>query len=173
VWGSAILLGLLAAGLVYAEDSVYVETAFGRAQVDESIPGVAVADDANAFRIGLGYDLDSNIAFEASWVSLGEVEAGSGSAFVAGETDGVTVNARFEFPLSETLVASARVGGFFWDSEFDTPAGRFARSGEDLYYGASLDFRASSRLTVSGAWDRFEFGDSSADVLWAGLRLRF
>ena len=86
---------------------------------------------------------------------------------------GITANARFEFPISDTLTASARVGAFFWDAEIDTPFVRYANSGEDLYYGASLDFQVSRSLIVSGAWDRFDFDEGSADVLWAGLRFRF
>jgi len=169
----AALLMLLTIGVTYAEEEFYVDAAIGRAQVDNQIAGVFLEDDSLAVRFGLGYEFASNIALEGAYVNLGDVEANVFGGVNDAQTDGLTLAARFTLPLTDTLSASARVGAFFWDAEVATPIGTFANTGEDLFYGLGLDFEASRNLTVTAQWDRFEFGDSDADALWAGLRFRF
>ncbi len=172
-WGLAILVALLTTGVVYAEQELYFDAAYGRAQVDDDTLDVAVADDTNAWRIGAGFDFGNNIAVEAGYLSLGDLEDSVDIGPFDGETDGFTVSARFQMPITQALSASARVGGFFWESRLAGPLATFRADGEDLYYGVSLDARLSRNLTLSGEWDRFEFGDSEADVLFAGLRYSF
>lgn len=172
-FGLAVLVMLVAVGVTYADDSLYVDGALGRAQVDNEIAGVFLEDDSVAVRFGVGYDFGNQIAVEAAYVNLGEVEENLLGGLNDARTDGVTVAARFTLPLGETLSASARVGAFFWDAELDTPAGDFVNEGEDVFYGVGLDFDVSRQLTFTAQWDRFEFGDSNADALWAGLRYRF
>lgn len=172
-FGLAALVMLLTVGVAYADQGIYVDAAFGRADLDNEIAGVFLEDDSEAIRFGLGYDLGNNIALEASYVFLGEVEADVLGSANEGETDGGTIAARFELPLTDTVSASARIGGFFWEAELTTPDGVFVNEGEDLFYGFGVDFKATDRLSLSGQWDRFEFGDSEADVIWAGLRYSF
>ncbi|MFK7887436.1 MAG: outer membrane beta-barrel protein [Gammaproteobacteria bacterium] len=172
-FGLAVLVMLLTVGVTYADQGLYVDAAFGRANVDNEIAGIFLEDDSEALRFGLGYDLGNNISVEAGYVFLGEVEADVLGVANEGETDGGTLAARFELPLTDTLNASARIGGFFWEAELATPDGTFVNEGEDLFYGFGVDFKATDRLSLSGQWDRFEFGDSEADVIWAGLRYRF
>jgi len=172
--GLAVLLMLLAVGVTYADDDTfYFDAALGRAEVDNQIAGVFLEDDSFAARFGVGYDLGNNIALEAAYVNLGEVTSDLFGGLNDARTDGLTLAARFTLPLGNSLRASARLGGFFWDAELDTPGGQFINEGEDLFYGVGLTFDASRRVSVTAHWDRFEFGDSDADALWAGLRFRF
>lgn len=172
-WVLAALIMVLAIGVTYAEEKLYIDAAVGRAQVDNAIDGVVLEDDSNAYRVGLGYDFGNNIAVEGGYLHLGDVEARVNGVPRDGQTDGVTANARFTLPLTDTLAASARVGMFFWDARIATPFGGFRNDGEDVFYGVGLDFAASRNLSITAQWDRFEFGDSSADALWAGLRFAF
>ena len=172
-WGLALLVALLTTGVVYAEQEVYFDAAYGRAQVDDDSLGIAVADDTDAWRLGAGFDFGNHIAVEVGYLNLGDLEEVADIGNLAGETDGFTLSGRFEMPLAEYLTASARVGAFVWESELSTPSATFRSDGEDLYYGVSLDFDISRNLTFSGEWDRFEFDDGEADVIFAGLRYRF
>jgi len=172
-WGLAILLALLTTGVVFAEQELYFDAAYGRAQVDDDRLDIAVADDTDAWRVGAGFDFGNNIALEVGYLNLGDLEDVSEFGLLDGQTDGFTLSARFEMPLSETLSASARVGAFAWESELATPLATFRDKGEDLYYGVSLDFEITRNLVMSGEWDRFEFDSGEADVLFAGLRYRF
>ncbi|MEM6640601.1 MAG: outer membrane beta-barrel protein [Pseudomonadota bacterium] len=171
----AIAAGLLAVGATYADDDtgLFLDASFGRAQLDNEIAGLFLEDDAAALRFGLGYDFGNNIALEGTYVNLGEVESDILGPGNDGTTSGLVLAARFTLPVTETLSASARMGGFFWEAEIDTLDGEFVNEGEDIVYGVGLDFAATERLALTAAWDRFEFGDSDADVIWAGLRFRF
>lgn len=170
----AVAAVVAAIGATYADDQgLYIDASFGRAQLDNQIAGLFLEDDAAAIRFGLGYDLGNNIALEGSYVNLGEVESDILGPGNDGTTSGVVLGARFALPVTDTLSASARVGGFFWEADIDTPDGNFVNEGEDIVYGVGLDFAATDRLALTATWDRFEFGDSSADVIWAGLRFRF
>ena len=172
VLAAAALLAVI--GVTYADDQgLYLDASFGRAQLDNEIAGLFLEDDAAAIKFGLGYDLGNDIALEASYVNLGEVESDILGEGNDGTTSGVVLGARFTLPVTDTLFASARVGGFLWEAEIDTLDGEFVNEGEDIVYGVGLDFAATDRLALTASWDRFEFGDSSADVIWAGLRFRF
>ena len=139
-WGLALLVALLTTGVVYAEQEVYFDAAYGRAQLDDDSLGIAVADDTDAWRLGAGFDFGNHIAVEVGYLNLGDLE---------------------------------EVADIGWESELSTPSATFRSDGEDLYYGVSLDFDISRNLTFSGEWDRFEFDDGEADVIFAGLRYRF
>lgn len=169
----AALMILLTVGVTYADDGFYLEGAFGQARVDNQIAGVFLEDDSLATRFGAGLSVADNVALEAAYVNLGDAQADVFGGVNDAQTDGLTLAARFTLPLGDALGASARLGAFFWDAEVATPIGTFTNEGEDIFYGLGLDFRASRRLTISAQWDRFEFGDSDADALWAGMRFRF
>lgn len=173
-FGLAVLAIAAVVGATYANDQgLYADAAFGRAQLDNEIDGLFLEDDAAAIRFGLGYDLGNNISLEASYVNLGEVESDILGPGNDGTTSGVVLGARFAVPISDTLNASARVGGFIWEAEIDTLNGEFVNEGEDLVYGFGLDFAVTDNLSLTGQWDRFEFDESTADVIWAGLRYQF
>ncbi len=173
VWTLSAMAALLATSAVFAEQELYFDAAYGRAQVDDDTLAAAIEDDTDAWRVGAGFDFGNNIALEVGYLSLGDLENDSDAGFVDGETDGYTFSGRFQVPLSQRLSASARVGAFVWDSKLDTPVGTFRNKGEDLYYGVSLDLDVTRNLSLSGEWDRFEFDDGEADVFFAGLRYRF
>lgn len=172
-WGMAVLVMLLAIGVTYADEGLYVDAAVGRAKLDNRIDGVFLEDDTNTYRVGAGYDLGNNIALEGGYLFLGDIDANLSNDLAAGHTDGFVANGRFTMPLTDTLDASARVGLFFWDSDVELAGGAFGTEGEDLFYGVGLEFRATRNLTLTAQWDRFEFGDGEADALWAGLRVKF
>lgn len=168
-WLLALILMGLAAALTYAEESIYIEGAVGRTMLDDSLSGLPIEDDATSARFGIGYDFGNNFAVEVGYQSLGELE----DALVRGEVDGVSAAARFSLPVSDSLTMSAKGGMFFWDAEIETTTFQSKSDGDDLFYGIGLGFEFSEQLSFKAEWDRYEFDDADADVLWAGVSFRF
>lgn len=168
-WGFSLLVLLITTGLVYADESIYVDAAIGATSLDESID-LPIDDDATALRFGLGYDLGNNIAFEANYINLGDFEIGS---TLKGEVDGGAISALFSLPMTDFITAKARVGFFSWEAEVNTPEFDSNIDGDDVFYGVGLEARLSNQFSLNGEWQRFELDDSEADVFFVGAQFRF
>ncbi len=151
------------------EPGLYLDAAYGQTSIKDADPGLGIAEDGDAFRVGLGYDLGNDIAVEAGYLRLGEL--GDDSLDVV--TDGWTLSGRFTLPLSTSLSASARAGVFFWETDLPFGGTNFETSGEDALLGVGLQFNATRNLTLGLDWDRIGFDNGDVDILSFGAKFRF
>lgn len=173
-FGLAFLAIAFTAGLVYADEGLYLSAAVGSTDLEQSTD-FPIDDNATAFRFGVGFGLANDIALEASYLNLGEFTGNTGfnSIGIDGEVEGAAISAVFALPLSDTWSATARAGFMAWESRLSTPGFREKRDGTDPFYGLGLEAGFSERFAITGEWQRYELDDAEADVLFVGARFRF
>ncbi|MFK8030438.1 MAG: porin family protein [Gammaproteobacteria bacterium] len=173
-FGFSILFLLVATGLVYADETIYVSASMGNTDLEESTD-FPIDDDAKAFRLGLGYGFNNDIAVEANYVNLGDFTGNTGldNIGISGEVEGISLSAIFSLPVTDNWSVNVRGGIMEWESELTTPQFREKRDGNDLFYGLGLQANFSENFALTGEWQRYELEDSQADVLFVGARFSF
>ena len=172
-FGLSFIAILLTAGVVYADQGVYFDASVGQVSVDNFPGNVSIDDEATAYKAGVGFDFGNNIAVEGSYLNWGDFDGVSINGDAKGELDGGTLSGLFKLPLTDNLLATARVGVFFWESQLSAPGFRQTTEGEDLFYGVGLKARVSDQLSFNGEWQRYEFDNEEADILFVGASFRF
>ncbi|MEM7083322.1 MAG: porin family protein [Pseudomonadota bacterium] len=165
---------MLATALVYADETIYAGTSFGRIDLNESID-FPIDDDGSAFRFDVGYGFANNIAIEGSYINLGEFTGNSGldSIGVSGDVEGLGLSAVFTLPLSDHWSAQVSGGLLAWESELTTPLFREKRDGTDPYYGIGVEGRFNDNLAITADYQRYDFDGAEANALYFGARFRF
>jgi hypothetical protein len=125
---------------------------------------------AFATRQFLGFTWGDYVGVEAGYINFGTVndrivaQAGQQTLNDGIETWGYNLSVVGRYPLNQELHAIAKLGMIRWDSEatietFPLPA---KVDGDDIIWGAGLDFRGSGRfhVRVEGEFVNIEFADS-------------
>jgi hypothetical protein len=139
-----------------------------------------------SWSLGLGYRATARVALEAHYVNLGDVNLrfetmtpGSDIGELHPESGhGVTFAGVYRHPLTQRIGASARLGAFVWEGDYETyQNGALVTESRgrstDAFYALGLDYILSPEWSVSVEGRRFEFPNDPTNVLSIGLQLRF
>jgi hypothetical protein len=170
--------------LGFAADSraqgVYLGGAYSWATLDvQDVDANLLDDNANAYKLFLGYEFPKFIGLEAAYLDFGSYEVGDFE-----ELEDLTVDADLSawtaaltgrIPLGDLFTIYAKVGYFFWDAEFKAAediGDLTGESGEDLFYGAGVRLNFG-KFSVLGEYEQFDGEDFKNDLFSLGLRWTF
>lgn len=142
----------------------------------ESLEPYADAE-GDAWKLFAGIRMGRHLAIEVGHHDLGEQRCCRGFADLgfASAVDGVSAAALGRWPLGR-WAPFVKVGVLAWeeDGQFITLIGPTPRSadGTDLLLGAGFDLELTARFAIRGEWERYEFGGTSSDGVWASVLLR-
>lgn len=160
----------------------YATASVGQTRADiEDMPGFSVDDTDTGYSLGLGYEFNKYVAFEAGYVDLGETTMTLGAFNAAVEADGFYFGPKVSLPITDKFSVFGKVGLFAWDVDASSNFGVAASaSGTDAYFGAGLAYDITDALALKAEWTRYNsVGDEnttdSADVdfIAAGLVFKF
>lgn len=91
---------------------------------------------------------------------------------------GVETSLIARLPLSAKVALTARVGGWYWDSEQVLKSGsgqssRVDAHDADFIHGLGALFDLSDRWSLHADWTRYRVESERIDVMGAGARYRF
>ena len=179
----AVALGIGFAGEARAQ-GVYLGGAYSWATLDvEDVDAELIDDNANAYKLFLGYEFPQILGLEAGWVHFGNYDVGNFEGFedLTGEVTntGWTAALTGRIPLGTLVTVYAKVGYFFWNSELDVAGDGsdlfddLKADGEDPFYGAGIRVNIG-RISILGEYERFSASDDfDQDLFSLGLRLNF
>lgn len=147
----------------------YVGASLSRNEFDLDFgSGAQINTDDTGYRLFGGLAVSPYLRLEGGYIDFGEIN-GSESVHADGTTLGLEVAA----PLGYDMSAFLRGGLLLWESELSTPGFSLFREGEDPYYGIGIRFWATPRLSIVGAFERFELANDHIDVSSLGFSVGF
>lgn len=203
---AAALTGLLFSGSTWAiEPGWYIGAGAGQSSIkdfddacdflsnDLSVPVSSCDDEDTAWKAFAGYQFNSNWAFEAGYLDLGEgslktgVVAGA-SAKATWEADGFNFMAVGSYPINDMFSLSAKAGGFWWESDLKVsgsdgvnPISYSDDDGKvDFGYGLGGRVDFNKNLAARIEWEKYlnvggdeHTGESDVDVISASIMYKF
>lgn len=169
---SAILLTLGLTADALAENGFYGGAGIGQATID-ACDGVANCDDEDtSWKVFGGWEMNSNIAFEAGWVDFGEITGSAGGSAVSAEVDGWTLAAKGILPVNEQFGVFGKFGMIMWDVEGGGAASGMDDDGTDPMYGLGAQYMFTDQLGIVGEWEWYDI-DSDIDLFSIGALFKF
>ncbi len=144
-----------------------------------------------AWRVLGGWQFAKNFAVEAGFTDLGTfktVYEGRAQDIVTFLEDanrglphsayGAEVSLVVNYPVFENLSLTGRLGGFFWNSEYEVEASNGVTAkhdddGFDVLPGAGLEYSFASRVAVPAAWSHYDVDGENLNVVSLGVKYRF
>jgi opacity protein-like surface antigen len=129
-------------------------------------------DDAIAWKISAGYQMNRNLSVEVGYASLGEVDAGFG---VTTEASAIEVIGMYKFPLQNRfsiygLAGMARIEGeSSAGSFFGFPIPASSDSSTELTFGFGVQYDYSPKLGLRAQWQDYD----ETSVISAGIVYKF
>ncbi|MEX0738675.1 MAG: outer membrane beta-barrel protein [Pseudohongiella sp.] len=171
--------GVYSTSMLANETGLYVGGAYGLVSVDDS----EFDDDNTAPQLFAGWQINPYIGIEGGYTDFGR----SGGDLASSDIDGYSVAATGRLPLTDSFSLFAKAGRFWWGSDVRVGSFSDSFSGNELTYGAGMQFGITESLDLRVAYDRLdvdlerdEIGpiasgdfDSRVDVLSAGLKFTF
>lgn len=160
------------------------------ASVGATSPEEEGFDDSNGYRITLGFDVNSNIAIEASYTNLGEFDADDDTIaaleFLTGvalddasvEGDGIEFAVVGKAPLSDVVSVFGKAGIFVWDAEYKIDTVSFGsdsdtEDGTDPFFGVGVSFDIGQAVAFNVEYTLYDVDDADIDYIGAGVSARF
>jgi hypothetical protein len=189
----------LISGFCSAEDvGWYIGGSIGEAEADlgskdfsifddGSITSSSFDDSGDSYSFFVGVQNHENFAAEFGYIDFGEggfnaTSDGLGTMYVAGpvkgvlESDAITVAVKPILPLTEHIDLFAKIGVFFWDSQFtlsdSAQSASASEDGEDLFYGLGAGLNFGS-FTLTAEYTRYDLDGVDVDVVAASAIIRF
>ncbi len=176
---TGLVLALAVAPLsASAGEGFYVGASIGSANLDDDFDGFEIDDDATAYRLNAGWQVNQYVGLEFGYQNFGDFEQ---SFDINGEranaklsADGYTLGVTASYPLGEHFELLGRAGAFFWDGEAEINNASQADPGDtNPYFGAGLGYNFNQVFSVYADWIRYDLEDTESDVLSLGFRFRF
>lgn len=165
-------------------DTFYDETGFEANSID-------IDDSGLAFSLMAGYQFNTNWAVEGAYIDLGER-----SVDFTGRTedldtfydnvehvypqsgDGFSIAVVGSWAISEEIKLSGKLGYWHWEGDYTTydansNVGSDSINGNDLWFGAELNYRLNERTQIYLSAQRFNLERDDNDVLGLGIRYYF
>lgn len=165
---------------------------FNRRFVESGINSMAIdaTDSRFGWRIGAGYQLTNELAFQAGYLNLGEVDVsfdgkdtGSKAFYQAINQSpqsgaGAYANIRYGINLTDTSQLYGSVGAFRWTNEYqyqtgNREPGQDATDGVDIFYGMGMNLKLAPQWRLKGQAEAFRLADNTTwffslgiDYLW-------
>lgn len=159
-----------------AEERFYAGAGIGASDIDGDLARAPVAprtvdgSDTGA-QFFAGYRLGRHGALELAYVDLGQLEyRGTASGKVG--ISGFNAAALALFPAQGRFELFAKAGLFAWQVEESSPSGAKSK-GVDLSLGFGASYLVRKNAGVRVAWEHYGIDMDGANLLVAGVFLRF
>jgi OOP family OmpA-OmpF porin len=172
----AIAILLFAAVPTYASD-MYVGLSAGQAKtnIDNNTLNNSTLTSTNptGWGVFVGHEFNPNFAFEAEYLNLGEIKAGTSSA----KSTGFSLSGIGSIPLNDNFSLFGKLG---FAMITGSPGGSYA--GNDmksraLTYGLGGQFNLNPSLGIRLGWDKYKFNDTglsgNASLASIGALIKF
>ena len=139
-------------------------------------------DDNSGWKFNIGYDVTDNIAIEAGYMDLNDVqfEGNNGNNALFGQNnsaDGFTVSSIYRYSVSQKFGLTGSIGVFSWDGarapQSAVEAAQENDSGTDFYFGLGGGYQLTNEVTLSVEWERFQLNSEETDVWSIGVDYHF
>lgn len=155
---------------------------------------IDVDTDRLAYKLNVGVSLSQDWTVEAGYTDLGEVSTAFSTttanpqgffdltqAVHPESVHGVTLSAVYQIWGNEQGYFQARIGGYFWQAEFDSlnvfdleDIERLDdEAGADIYFGVGYHFAFNEHWQVGIDWERYTYIDTHSSVFMLNLAYRF
>ena len=150
---SALGLSLIAGSAAAApHQGSYAGVSFGSSTLEE---GSFENDlDDTQIAIFLGRQLNQYFATEVGYTSIGDLNDGDRGR--SNDLTGIETSALGFLPVSSKVSVFGRLGYWSWDTDF--------ASGEDLLYGAGIEYNPNERFQLRLEAKRYELDGNDADI---------
>ncbi len=151
---------------------------------------VSSSDDTrSAWQLFGAYQYTAAFGVELAYVDLGDVDmnftgnASSIDAFMTSLNDvppetaeGFRLSATWHYELAEKFQLQGKLGVFRWDSEFtyngDSVVKKFKSSGNDISFGAVLEYTLTGNISANLAWDYYDIDSENVNLFSLGFSYR-
>lgn len=165
-------------------DTFYGETGFEASSIN-------IDDSDLAFSLMVGYQFNTYWALEGSYIDLGERKVdftgstGDLATFYDNvehvypqSGDGLSIAVIGSWPISENFKLSGKLGYWHWEGDYSTynangDVGSDSIKGNDVWFGAELNYRLNERSQVYLTAQRFSLDRDDNNVLGLGVRYYF
>lgn len=128
--------------------------------------GVSIYDKLDTTDVGYklygGYLLYDYVGLDIAYINLGNPNAT--------EFTGFSASAIGNFPINGQISLFGKVGSFVWKTD---PSGGSSSSGNDLNFGAGVNFNAMDNIYIHAELERYKAADESIIFYSLGLALGF
>ncbi len=172
---------LLVASLVCAPDThagnFYVGADLNRSYVDDNVDidgtNVLLDGDASGVRLTVGYAFNEYFAAEVTHTDFGDLEQSALGLALSAEADGQELAVLGRMPLGDRFAIFGRLGYLSWDGDVGVDAVTEGISGNDVSFGAGIEFALGESLSLSMSGTRYRLDDLDLAALGFGIRFRF
>lgn len=157
----------------------------GLSKTGVTVTTVGADDSRPGWKFNVGFDVSQNVAIEAGYLDLNEVE---GTAAVSdadafntnAHADGFTLGSTYRYSVSQNFGLTGSVGVFSWDG--DNSAQALAQepekvskeaSGTDFYFGLGGGYQLFDDVTLSIEWEKYKIDKEDAEVWSIGVDYHF
>lgn len=170
-----VLLTAFLSGTAAAQSDIYIFGAIGDTNSGVALGGLNRLDDDNSsYTLGAGYEFTPNVSLEVAYQDFsshdGKTDCPPGFTCLVipllaqADLTGVSLTLVGSIPLTDRLDAYGRVGFVSWDVEFKGISSAFDASGEDLLYGAGLNWSIDDHWKVFAEYGRLELDLDTASI---------
>lgn len=152
---------------------VYLGAALGRT-VYKDAEYFGVDDESTTFEAKVGFRAHEVLAFEMSYLNLGDVADFSLGSDVDVNVSGMTLSGKAILPLSPQVDLYAKMGIYFWEThEIYRNRSYYLDEGEDLIYGGGLAFRLTDTVDLNVEYRAVDLYDMGTALTTVGLSFVF
>lgn len=161
------LILLLATFASTATAQVYLGAALGRTDYKDA-EYFDVAEESTAFEISAGFYSQKTLAFEVSYLNLGDVRDFYLDSDVT--VAGLTLSGKAILPLSPQVDLYAKMGVYFWEmNEIYRNRPYYLDEGQDLIYGGGMAFRLADQWDVNVEYRALDLYDMGTSLVTVGF----
>ena len=162
---------LLLAGFSFtATAQVYLGAALGKTDYHDA-EYYGFEDESAAYEVNLGLRLQEVLAFEVSYLNLGDVRDFYLDSDV--NVSGITLSGKAILPVAPELDLYAKMGIFSWEmNEIYRARSYYLDEGEDLIYGGGATFHLH-QFDVNLEYRRLDLYDMETALTTVGISFEF
>lgn len=153
-----------------AAAQMYVGGAFGTTKYQDA-DYFRVDDTSTAFEFSAGWRFQPTLAFEASYLNLGDVEDYKLGSDI--NVSGITFSGKAFLPIAPQADLYAKMGIYFWQmDEVYHSRSYYLDEGEDLIFGGGVAFHLDS-VDLNLEYRTLDLYDMGTSVVTAGVTFQF
>lgn len=164
---AALSTAILSSNAFAFDDNVYVGFGVGEVDLDNK-----AFDKPTGFEVFGGYEFNQNIAFEASYVDLGEAGDGAAPQWVL-SSDTLTLGVVGKFPVGEQIELVGKLGYHFWDTELSEDGfGLLGENdGSDIFYSVGANYKLTQEVSIGGRYNIYD--TDAADISFLSVNVQY
>ena len=127
-------------------------------------------ESATGFKIGIGANLNENIAVEAAFVDLGTIDFPFG---VEVSQYGLAGSLKPFYNVNDQAAIFARFGLYSWTFEITDGFITLEDTGVDPFIGFGVEFKAGDKAAVIAEYEAYDVSDGDVSLLSIGIKISF